>query len=331
MQLLMTEAAHGRIAERLAALGADLDVVTITGHQTFQRDGQPLATEAVDPDIIWASLDAYKGRGESLLPTIFSTALRATRRPWMQTFNAGLDTPIFKAVMANGVRISKSSAQAVPIAEYVLAHALSLIVPVDRQAELQAARTWQMTPYREVSQTRWIVVGFGAIGQAIAQRIKPFGAHLTIVRRSPAPEPVADAVVAMEAMAALLPQTDVVVLACPLNDETRGMCDAAFFAALKPGAILINIGRGGLVDEDALRAGLDRQQPGSAALDVFQTEPLPEDSWLWDHPQVRVSGHTSNSGDGTLARGADLFLANLKKVLAGEAPGNLASPSEVGL
>jgi phosphoglycerate dehydrogenase-like enzyme len=122
-----------------------------------------------------------------------------------------------------------------------------------------------------------------------------------------------------------------VVLACALNDDTRGMCDAAFFQVVKPGAILINIGRGALVDEDALKAGLERDQPGHAVLDVFAVEPLPADSWFWDHPKVRVSAHTSNSGDGNVGRGDDLFLENLRRYLARETLLNEADPSEVGL
>ncbi len=328
MQVLMTEAAHGRIAGRLAALAPDLDVVLVDGADSFSFNGRPIDADAVDPDIVWSSLDIYPG---PLMPTLIRAVLKGSRKPWMQTFNAGLDLPIFKAIMANGVRITKSSAQAVPIAEYVLAHALSLIVPIGPQAGAQAAKTWTRTPYQEVSQSRWTLIGYGNIGRAIAQRIKPFGAQLTVVRQSSDNDGLADAVVKQGALPEVLPQSDVVVLACPLTDETRDMANAAFFAAMKPGAILINIGRGGLVDEDALRVGLDRDQPGHAVLDVFQTEPLPEDHWIWTHPQVRVSAHTSNSGRGTLGRGDELFLENLKRFLAGERLINEASPSEVGL
>ena len=105
-----------------------------------------------------------------------------------------------------------------------------------------------------------------------------------------------------------------VVLAPALTDETRNMCDAAFFAAMKPGSILVNIGRGGLVDEDALKVGLETDQPAHAVLDVFQTEPLPTDHWIWEHPKVRVTAHTSNSGQGTPGRGDDLFVANLEEI-----------------
>ena len=190
---------------------------------------------------------------------------------------------------------------------------------------------WKNTPYRELGHTRWLMFGFGNIGHEIAKRIKPFGVDLTVVRRNPAPDGLADRVIALPEMSALLPGADVVVLACALNDETRNLCDDAFFKAMKPGAVLINIGRGGLVDEDALKAGLDRDQPAHAVLDVFQTEPLPADSWFWDHPKVRVSAHTSNSGDGNLGRGDDLFLENLRRYLAKQPLLNEADPSEVGL
>ena len=245
---------------------------------------------------------------------------------------AGIDNPIFRKIMEKGVRLTKSSAQATPIAEYVVAHALSLQVPIDQAAALQARHEWKPTPYRELGNTRWLMAGFGNIGHEIAKRIKPFGVHLTVVRRSPAVEgDLVDKVITLSDIASELPGADVVVLACALNDETRDMCDASFFAAMKPGAILINIGRGGLVDEEALKSGLDRDQPAHAVLDVFQTEPLPADSWFWDHPKVRVTAHTSNSGDGNLGRGDALFLENLRRYLAGAPLLNEADPREVGL
>ncbi|MES2341875.1 MAG: NAD(P)-dependent oxidoreductase [Pseudomonadota bacterium] len=328
MQLLLTAAAYERVRARITPFVGDLDIVTLTGPESFQRNGVEIAADEVDPEIVWTTLDAYGG---GQLPALMGKVLKGTRAQWMQTFNAGIDAPVFKSVMAKGVRLSKSNAQAVAIAEYVVAHGLALIVPIDTQRALQAARTWKSTPYREVSQTRWAIVGAGAIGAEIARRIKPFGVHLTVVRRSDKADPLADATVAMAGLAEILPQTDVVVLACALNDQTRDMADAAFFAAMKPGSILINIGRGGLVDEDALKRGLEADKPGHAVLDVFQTEPLPADHWMWDHPKVRISAHTSNSGQGTPARGDQLFVDNLKRYLAGEPLINEASPSEVGL
>ena len=116
----------------------------------------------------------------------------------------------------------------------------------------------------------------------------------------------------------LLGEADVVVLACGLNASTRDLANAAFFAAMKPGAYFVNIGRGGCVDETALLAALEGDRPGLAILDVFKQEPLPSDSPLWAHPKVRITAHTSPSSMGTLRRGDELFLENLKRYAAGQ-------------
>jgi phosphoglycerate dehydrogenase-like enzyme len=329
MQILMTKAAYGRIADRLPAIAPQAEVVTAVSADAYERHGQPIAVEDIDPEVVWLSLDSF---ADGTLGQLFGRLMKTDAPRWTQIMAAGIDNPMFRSIMEKGVRISKSSAQATPIAEYVVAHALSLQVPIQAQADAQRRHAWERTPYRELGHTRWILAGYGNIGHEIARRIKPFGVDLTVVRRNPAAKgDLADRVIGLPELAGALPDADVIVLACALNDETRGMCDAAFFRALKPGAILINIGRGGLVDEDALKAGLDRDQPAHAVLDVFATEPLPADSWFWDHPKVRVSAHTSNSGDGNLARGDELFLENLRRYLAKEPLLNEADPSEVGL
>ena len=328
MQILMTKAAYGRVGERLAAIAPGAEVVTVAAADSYERGGQPVEADAIDPEAIWFSLDSYAG---GLMGSLVGRTLKSPSARWVQVFSAGIDAPIFRTIMEKGLRMSRSSAQATPIAEYVVAHALSLQTPIETQAALQREHSWKSTPYRELARTRWVLIGYGNIGQEIAKRIKPFGVDLTVVRHSPGAAELADRTLALKDLPGVLPDADVVVLAPALNDQTRGMCDEAFFKAMKPGSILINIGRGGLVDEDALRAGLDRDQPAHAVLDVFQTEPLPADSWFWDHPKVRVSAHTSNSGDGNAARGDELFLENLRRYLAKEPLLNEAHPSEVGL
>jgi phosphoglycerate dehydrogenase-like enzyme len=328
MQILMSKAAYGRVGERLAKIAPDADVVTVVSADAYERNGQKVEVDAIDPEAVWFSLDSYAG---GLMGALVGRTLKSPSARWVQVFSAGIDAPIFRTILEKGLRMSRSSAQAIPIAEYVVAHALSLQVPIEQQAALQRAHTWKSTPYRELAKTRWVLVGYGNIGREIARRIKPFGVDLTVIRHSPGAAELADRTLTLKDLQGVLPETDVVVLAPALNDETRGMCDDAFFKAMKPGSILINIGRGGLVDENALRAGLDRDQPAHAVLDVFQTEPLPADSWFWDHPKVRVSAHTSNSGDGNVGRGDELFLENLRRYLAKEPLLNEAHPSEVGL
>ena len=332
MQILMSQAAHARVADKLPGIGAELDVVTLDPAGEFRRDGVVIDGAEVDPEVFWASLDVYKpGQQTPQMMALFGRILQGTRGRWVQSFAAGVDSPVFKAVMGKGLRLTKSSAQAPAIAEYVVAHALSLLHPIAEQRRLQTAHAWRYVDFREIGSTRWLMVGFGAIGHEVAKRLHPFGARLTVVRRSVEPEPLAAEVRPTGDLLSLLPDADVVVLACALNDQTRGMANDAFFQALKPGAILINIARGGLVDEGALKAGLDRDQPAMAVLDVFQTEPLPADAWFWDHPKVRVTSHCSNAGDGVLERGDPLFLENLRRYRAGDPLLNEASPSEVGL
>ena len=326
MQAFLLRASYDRIAERAAALAPDLDVVVLEPEGGLTLRGQPFAEADLAPDIWWLSLDAFGKRGGDYFPRL----AKSPHARWVQTAFAGLDNAMFKPLARNGLTVTNSSAQAPAIAEYVTIHALSLLHPIAAQAAHQRAHEWTPVNFREVGQTRWLIVGFGNIGREIAVRAKAFGADVEAVRRSPSADGLADAVSTLADLPQRLPEADVVVLACALNDETRDLANAEFFAAMKPGAILINIGRGGLVDEDALRAGLDRDQPGQAVLDVFKAEPLPADAWFWDHPKVRVTPHASNRGELTAARGEELFLENLARFLRGEALRNVTNPADIG-
>jgi phosphoglycerate dehydrogenase-like enzyme len=163
----------------------------------------------------------------------------------------------------------------------------------------------------------------------VAQRARAFGARITGVRRNPAADPAAHAIAPPEAVAALLPESDVVVLSVPLTPGTRRMVDEAFVAAMKPRSMLVNVGRGGLVDEPALLAGLDRGVPEHALLDVFAAEPLPADSPFWDHPRVTLTPHASGISEGQAARNDGIFIENLGRYVRGEPLLHEASPADV--
>ena len=119
------------------------------------------------------------------------------------------------------------------------------------------------------------------------------------------------------------------VLSTPLYAETRGLADAAFFGAMKPGSVFVNVGRGGLVDESALLAGLDAGAPEHAVLDVFAVEPLPVDSPFWSHPRVTLTPHTSGITGRQNARNTALFLDNLSRFVADEPLLNIANAKDV--
>ena len=171
------------------------------------------------------------------------------------------------------------------------------------------------------------MLGHGPIGQALTKRLKAFEADVSVIRRTAVPTEHADRVGAVSDLQTFLPDADIVVIACPLNDQTRGMADASFFRAMKPGAILVNIARGPLVDDAALIKGLGEGTPSTAILDVFHTEPLPDDDPLWTHPKVRMTPHTSFAGNGSQGRWDQLFLDNIARFVADEPLGQEVDPA----
>jgi phosphoglycerate dehydrogenase-like enzyme len=244
--------------------------------------------------------------------------LKSPRLSWVHTGAAGVDGPVWRQLVQKGAQLTTGHGQAISIAEYVVAGVLEHLQRWPERHAAQAERRWARLPFREVAGMRWLVVGFGAIGEAVAERARAFGAEIIGVRRSGAPHPAADRMARLADVRGLLPEADVVVLAAPLNAETAGLADAAFFAAMKPGSVLANVGRGGLVDEAALLAALEAGVPEHALLDVFATEPLPEDSPFWAHPRVSLTAHASAFGSGQTARNDALFLENLRRKLAGD-------------
>ncbi len=325
MKLLLHRGALKRAEHELAALKLPLDLL-IVDENGIWLGGQKVEPKAAAPDIAWVSIDVFITRQ---MPIFFEAVMSSGTTRWMQTFNAGLDLPIFKDVLAKGIRLTNSDAQAIPIAEYVVANALAELHPISAHRAAQAERKWKSIPFREISQTSWLIIGYGHIGEEIARRVKPFGARVVGVRRNPKPSEFADQIATLADVPSLLPAADVVVLSCALNDQTRDLANDKFFAAMKPGSILINIARGGVVVEDALLKGLARNTPRVAVLDVFRQEPLPETSQFWTHPQVRVTAHTSAAGSGTIGRGDKLFLNNLKRYAAGEPLLNEVSASSL--
>lgn len=317
-QICILEKSHQRIAPELARRGLEVEVVTWSPESDgggFALNGQPVEPDDIAPVAGWISTDVFAAKcireyGQSLL--------QFPSMGWLQTANAGLDNPIYKDLAAQNVRITKSGSQAIPIAEFVLAHALAHYQQIDLRRTAQAEKRWQPHRFRELWHSHWLIIGYGHIGAGVAQRARGFDAEVTIVRQRQGDVPHADRVIPLSDVAQYLPDADFVVLACPATEETTGLANAQFFAKMKAGSMLLNIARGSLVDEAALLEGLDRGAPEHAVLDVFQTEPLPQESPLWSHPGVTVAAHTSNAGDGTRPRGDTLFLDNLEKFLAGE-------------
>ncbi len=311
----MHPAAHERVARRLAALEMPVRPLPLQEDGRCLVDGQALPLAEAGAEVAWFTADM--GQGALFAGCLEAVAASGSIR-WLQTFNAGLDHPGYRAVAARGIRIGASSAQAVAISEYVLAQVLDIFQPLARQREAQAAGEWRPLRFREIAGATWLIVGYGNIGREIGKRAGAFGARVLGVRRRAAPAPHADEILAMDDLAGRLGEADVAVLCCPHSSETRHLVNEAFLARLKPGAVLVNVARGGVVEDRALLAALDSGRLAAAVLDVFEPEPLPADSPYWAHPAVRITAHCSFAGDGTLARADALFLANLPRYAAGE-------------
>jgi phosphoglycerate dehydrogenase-like enzyme len=315
-RLLIFDAAWKRVAGDLAPLGERLTPLVIDREGQITAGGQVLDVDSAQPGIAWASGEMYSSGASR---NFMVAALKSDALKWVHSGAAGFDHPVFRQLVEKGVRLTNSHGQAVSIAEYVLAEVLGYLQHLTQRRAEQAAHRWTRLPFKEVMGGRWLVIGFGAIGQAVAARAGGFGARVVGVRRDQAAHPLAERIAPLSQAAELAAEADVVVLSAPLTPETRGVANAAFFAAMKPGSILVNVGRGGLVDEPALLAALDKGVPEHAILDVFAAEPLPADSPFWDHPRVSLTPHASAFGSGNTARNDAVFVENVRRYLAGQA------------
>jgi phosphoglycerate dehydrogenase-like enzyme len=313
MKVFIHQSALSRVESELAKLPVELTTIDFDGN--VLHGGKKIELKDARPEVVWLSVDTFIRRQ---LPSFFEVALGSGTVKWMQSFSAGLDAPQFKAVVDKGIRLTNSDAQAIPIAEYVVANALAELHPIAAHRAAQKEKSWKHIGFREVSETTWLIVGFGHIGQEVAKRAKAFGAKIIGIRRSAPPHPLADHMGTLKDLLSFVPEADVIVLSCALNETTRDLASDAFFKAVKPGSILVNIARGPVIVDEALLAALDRNAPSVAVLDVFREEPLPASSPYWTHPKVRVTAHTSAAGSGTIKRGDRLFLDNLKRYAAGE-------------
>ncbi|MBN2624147.1 MAG: D-2-hydroxyacid dehydrogenase [Acidimicrobiales bacterium] len=244
----------------------------------------------------------------------------ATAVRWVHAASAGVDAVLLPEVTASGVTVTNTRGLFDRgIAEFVLLATLAFAKGLPRTLELQRHHTWQHRDSESVEGRRMVVVGAGSIGRQVARLARAVGLRVSGVARAARPDdPDFDEVAAAGDLHRVLGDADVVVVTAPLTPDTAGMFDDAAFAAMPPGARLVNVGRGEIVDEAALVRALSSGRVDGAALDVFATEPLPPDSPLWDHPGVIVSPHQAGDVVGWRTALADAFVANLRRYLAGE-------------
>jgi phosphoglycerate dehydrogenase-like enzyme len=227
---------------------------------------------------------------------------------------AGLTSEELERVLvtsASGVHVG-------PLAEFAIFGVLAFAKQLPRLLADTRARRWDHYPMVELGGQTLLVIGLGSIGAEVARLAKAFGMHVIAINRTGSSENSdVDEVRPSRFLADLLPVAHAVVVTLPLTDETAGLIDAAAISRMRMDSVLVNVGRGGVVDEPALVQGLERGQPAGAVLDVFATEPLPPDSPLWTMPNVLISPHTAGLSLRENARIVGLFAENLTRYLNG--------------
>jgi len=278
---------------------------------------------------------ATRDAAEALLPetdVVFGFAIRpenfasAVKLRWIHSTAAGVEGILFPALVESDVVLTSSRGlHARSMAEHVLAVMLAFARQLPASRDAQRERRWTQLEqfgarpgFGQLDGGTVGIVGFGRIGQAVGSACKALGMRVIAVRRHADADPgPADAQWGPDGLPQLLAQSDWIVLAAPHTRETVKLLGPEAIARIKPGAYLVNVGRGALVDEAALADALRSGHLAGAALDVYETEPLPEKSPLWRMPQVIVTPHVSGLGPRYWERATDVFVRNLRAWLDG--------------
>ncbi|SEQ89953.1 D-2-hydroxyacid dehydrogenase [Natrinema salaciae] len=238
---------------------------------------------------------------------------------WVQALSAGTDDYDREALADRDVALTNvSGIHAKPIGQQVLGYLLHFERRFDRAVTQQHRREWDRYAGGELGDRTVGIVGVGAIGSQVADYCRSFEARVIGTKRDPtdAPEHV-DEIYGPDGLETVLAESDYLVLACPLTDETRHLIDADALAEAADDAVLVNVARGEIVDQPALVDALQADALGGAALDVFETEPLPEESPLWDRDDVLVTPHMAGSTPHYWERCADVFVRNYERFREG--------------
>lgn len=226
---------------------------------------------------------------------------------WIQLLSAGYENLVRHGVPPQVVVTNAAGVRSGAVAEHAMALLLGLTRGVPQMVHAMAERSWRP----EIADTIFgmegatvLIVGYGDIGRALARRLAPFGVRVMAANRGPVADPPVERAFGLDALDAALALADIVVLSVAYVPETHGLISASRLAAMKPGALLVNVSRGGVVDHAALADALSAGRIGGAALDVTDPEPLPPDHGLWRSGNVLVSPHLG--GTATAASAARL-------------------------
>ena len=326
-RVALTVPLEASLVRQIEAVAPDAVAVTSWTPLRTPRDGFPSTREAAciseraletlhEARIV---VGAWTRPLQKLVAEHGGLARVAPHLEWIQLTSAGADHVDLAVLHAHGVTLTTAQGvQARPIAEFVIASILAWAKGVPSLVRRQQSRTWSRDTLLEVTGRTVGILGFGNIGLEVATLARALGLRvLAAVRSEPSAEQRAraDEVLPWSDLDVLLARSDYLVLALPLTAETSGLIGDVRLERMRPTPVLINVGRGGIVDEDALVRGLRGGTLRGASLDVFATEPLPPDSPLWALDNVLVSPHVAAGSDRYDARIVELFAENLAAFL----------------
>lgn len=309
------------------------------------RDGRPLwagyaepPTPEQDVEGARASLGPILRETDVLLsnPIVPDDVLeRAPKLKWVQLTSAGADRLIDSELVRLIIVTTASGIHAIPISEYVIGAMIAFAKGLPRTSRSQIDHKWQAFLPTELAGATVAVIGLGAIGERVARLAKALEMRVLAVRRScdrrttgvECGQPFVDEMFPPSELHTVLAESDYVVLAVPLTSDTRHMIGEAELAVMKPNAVIVNIARGAVIDQEALIRALKAQRIGGAALDVTDPEPLPPESELWDLENVMITPHISGGTPHYMDRAIELFCDNLRRYVAGETLRNVVDPS----
>lgn len=283
----------------------------------FPESDEALLAELVDAEVFFG----YHS------PDVFSVAANLK---WMQTTSAGLDMMLTPEVREMGLQVTNASGlHAAPVVETAWALTLAVSRYLKHFGECQQKHVWdQFTPYDLNDRTAG-VVGLGGIGRRYAKIASAFGMRVIAVDKHVQEKPAeVDELWTLEGLNELCAEADVVMIACPATAETQGLIGAEQLALMKPTGIIVNIARGGIIDEPALIECLTEGRIAGAGLDVTKVEPLPEDDPLWDTPRLVITPHIAGWSNDRSRSVVRFFCENLARYKAGEPLRNLVDQQQ---
>lgn len=311
------------------AVSAQFPRVLVLANQADQTDAQLHMLESI-PHTIGDSAEAFAEAAADAEALLYWTGSRETLRDvvarcpklrWIHSRNAGVDNILFPELVEYPIPLTNSSGVFSPsLGEFAIAGMLWFAKDIPRLLRNQQARRWEQFDVDQLTGHTLGIVGYGDIGRAVAVRARAMGMRILAVKRHfpDAPDPLIDEFHKPAELHAMLSVCDYVAVAAPLTPETRHMISTAEFAAMKPTAVIINVGRGPVIDQAAMTSALAEHKIRGAALDVFEQEPLDPGDPLWGMENVLVSPHSTDHTRDWLDNAMRLFLEQYERFRQGQ-------------